>query len=216
MPNEDDLKVINNALARIGGGQVFAVDEDSDLAAQAFAVYDDLLDAAIELYDWWWPRRTVQLEALPGQPFGFNRAFAFPALAVSSPTALYASRTDRRSPIRDFLVEGRTVAVNAEACWGNFAMRVSPAEWPPSFRLAFTVWLSGDLAIPVTHDANLGNDLKQEAIGTPSEGGRGGLIGRAIAMDAARSGGVAPMLADDPLTSVHHGSDTWSGGGNGW
>jgi hypothetical protein len=216
MPNEDDLKVINNALARIGGNQVFAVDEDSDLAAQAFAVYDDLLAAAIELYDWWWPRRTVPLEALPELPFGYNRAFAFPALAVSNPSALYGSRTNSRSPIRDFRVEGRTVALNSEECWGNFAMRVSPADWPPAFRLAFTVWLSGELAVPVTHDVNLSIDIAQKAIGTPSEGGRGGLMGRAIAIDTARSGGVAPLLADDPLTSVHHGSDTWSGGGSGW
>lgn len=216
MPNDDDLRVINKALARIGGGQVFAVDEDTDLAAQAFAVYDDLLDAAIELYDWWWPRRTVQLEALPAVPFGYSRAFAFPALAVGGPSALYGNRTDRRTPIRDFLVEGRTVAVNSDVCWGNFAMRVSPAEWPAAFRLAFTVWLAGNLAVPVSHDVNLGDELEQKAIGAPSEGGRGGLMGRAIAMDTARSGGVAPMLAADPLTSAHQGSDGWSGGGSGW
>lgn len=216
MATDDDLKVINKALARIGASAIFAVDEDSDLAAQVFAVYDDLLDAAIELYDWFWPRRTIQLEALPDLPFGYNHAYAFPALAVGGPSALYASRTARHSPTRDFRVEGRTVAVNSEVCWGTFAMRVSPAEWPAMFRLAFTVWLAASLAVPVTHDASLGATLEQAAIGSPSEGGRGGLIGRAIAMDAARSGGVAPILADDPFTSVHHGTDTWSGGGSGW
>lgn len=215
MANEHDLKVINKALARIGAGSVSAVDEDSDLAQQVFAVYDDLLDAAIDLYDWFWPRRTVQLEALPGLPFGYSHAFAFPALAIGGPVALYRSRTDK-NPTRDFAVQGREIAINSAECWGTFSLRVSPEAWPPAFRLGFTCWLSASFAVPVTHDATLAADLEQAAIGTPSEGGRGGLIGRAIAIDASRSGGVSPILADDPFTAVHHGTDSWSGGGFGW
>ena len=216
MANDDDLRVINKALARIGAGTVFAIDEDSDLAAQVFAVYDDLLDAAIELYDWFWPRRTVLLESLPDVPFGYAHAFAFPALAIGGPLALYPNRNSLDHPIRRFGVAGRTVAVDAATCWGTFAMRVSPADWPAMFRLGFTVWLAAELAVPVSHDSSLKAQLEQDAIGSPSEGGRGGLIGRAIAMDATRSGGVAPLLADDMFTAVHHGTESWSGSGSGW
>lgn len=206
-----ELTVINRALARIGEARVFDLEDESDLVSSVVAVHEDLIEAAIELYDWYWPRRTVSLEALADKPFGYSGSFAFPATAIGPPVALYASDSRRADPLRDFRVDGRTVAADTTVLWGRFRMRLDPAEWPAAFRMGYTIWLASALAIPVSQDANLKQLLEEEALGTPSEGGRGGIIGRAIAFDASHSGGPAPLSTTDPLTDAHGG-----GRYNGW
>lgn len=207
----DKPTIINRALARIGAAPLVSIESDDDETRQALAIYDDLIDAALDLWDWSWARRTHALDKLSAAPFGFAAAFRFPAEAVSAPIALYTRDDARSDPLRDFRVEGRTVAADAEALWGTFSCRIAPAEWPAGFRLAFTVWLAASLAVPITHDADLAARLMQEACGSPSENGRGGLIGRAVAADRSKSGGVAPLNASDAFT------DSWHGGGRfGW
>ena len=212
----DTLTVINRALARIGASPLTDTDTDDPQTRQAMAIHEDLVDAIFGLYDWRWARRTVALEAIDGDPFGYSSRFRFPAEALGPPRALFTGPHTRAVPLRDFRVEGRTVAADADALWGTFVCRIDPADWPSAFRLAYTVWLAASLAVPITHDAGLKQVLEQEALGTPSEGGRGGLLGRAIGVDAAGSGGVAPLNAADPLASARFGSGSWSGDGNGW
>ncbi len=212
----DDLALINRALGRIGAGRIMSLDEDTALAGQVVPIHEDLVEAVLGFYDWRWARRTRVLERLAAAPVtGWAYAFAFPAEAVRTPSVIFADVGSRASPIRDFVVEGREVHTNTETASGVFVCRVSPAEWPAAFRLAYTVWLASAFAVPVTHDADLKMRLEQEALGTPSEGGRGGLIGRAIGIDAAGSGGTPGLMISDSLTSAHFG-DFDVRGSNGW
>ncbi len=206
----DTPTIINRALARIGAAPIASIDADDDETRAVMAIWADLVDAAFVLWDWHWPRRIRALEALAAKPFGYATAFRFPADAMGPPLALYASEAARADPLRDYRVEGREVAVDASVLWGRFVCRIDPADWPADFRLAFTVWLASSLCVPLTHDADLAARLAQEALGAPSEQGRGGLIGRAIAGDAAKSGGVAPLNTSDTLTSAHRGGRDWS------
>ncbi|MCW2317475.1 hypothetical protein SAMN06265338_103219 [Rhodoblastus acidophilus] len=208
----DDVTICNRALARLGGGQIVSLDEDTDLARQCVAVYDDLLEAALTLYHWKWPRRTKALDRLDEVPEnGYLYGYGFPAGAISNPIKVLADPRNPDYPLREFVVEGRTLYTNAIAVWGAFVFRLSPDLWPPVFRLAFQTWLSAALAIPVSQDANLAAQLEQQAIGAPSEQGRGGIMGRAIAIDGATSGGDAPALASDPLTSARYEGAPWYG-----
>lgn len=214
----DTITIINRALARIGAAPIFSTDADDDETRQVLAIHEDLVEAAFTLWSWSWALRTTVLEKLAAVPFGHTALFRFPAAAMGPPVSLYASATTRGTPIRDFRVEGRTVAVDSETLWGRFPTRIDPAEWPADFRLAYTVWLAASLAVPITHDSDLAARLMQDAVGTPSEGGRGGLIGRAVAADRARSGGDAPLNVGDALTSAHRsgGNGNFGGDINGW
>lgn len=198
-----DITIINRALARIGGGAITSTDEDTELAASVMAVYPDVVDVAHAAYPWKWARRTAKLDQLAVTPInGFSKAYGFPADALGQPLKLSDRPNCADNPLRRFSVEGRTVYANCDAVYGAFVMRIAPSDWPPSFRLAVTVWLSAEFCVPVTHDANLADALRKTAIGAPSEEMRGGLLGRAIALDVSSGGGVAPLLADDPLTSA--------------
>ncbi len=99
---------------------------------------------------------------------------------------------------------------DAEAVWATCVLPVDPAAWPPLFRAAYVTALAAELAVPQAHDIALADSLRAQAWGTPSEGGRGGLVGRAMARDAAQAPG-ATLLASDPLTAARIGG-VWHGG----
>lgn len=205
------LTIINRALARIGAAPIFDLEDDDDLTRQVLAVHDDLVEAIFGLWSWKWAMRVRKLEKTAEVPALWTSAFAFPAEAVSGPKAVFDSADRRARPLRDFAVEGRVVYADRDELWGRFILRIDPNEWPPVFRLAYTVWLASAFAVPVTHDEKLKGTLEIEAVGTPSEGGRGGLVGRAIAMDAADSGAEAAISTDDTLTDAHMGDFSFFG-----
>lgn len=207
----DAVTIINRALARIGGGSITSLDEDSDLARQVLAIWSDVSDAALSAYSWNWNRRSRQLDLLAETPVnGFSYAFGFPGEALSGPFSLSAS--DGRATIKRFSVEGRTVYCNVAAIVGRFPMRVDPAEWPAEFRTAVTVWLAGEFALPVAQDNDMREKLIAQAIGLPSEQGRGGMMGRAIGNDKGRDASLPDLAAHDPLTQARFDSGyPWHG-----
>jgi hypothetical protein len=212
-----NVTIANRALARIGGGAIGAFDEDTPLAAQVRAVYDDTVEAALTAYQWSWARRTSKLDKLAGDnPSGYVNAFGFPAGALGdTPLALFREPRNPDLTERNFRVEGRTIYCDADALWGSFIVKISPDLWQPLFRLGVTTLLAAELCIPVAHDKDLAAQLREDAIGAKSEGGRGGMIGRAIGVDAAGGGTRAPLAASDPITSARFTGPAyvpWHGG----
>lgn len=198
-----DVDIMNRALARIGAGTLMSPDEDSDLARQVTAVYDDVIESALAAYAWNWARRTFALQRLAAAPAtGYACAYAAPAMAVGDPLRLWTDAR-RRAPLRDFLWEGREVHADAAAVFGVFVVRMEPEAWPALFRAAVTDWIAARLCVPVTHDDKLASLLEQSAVGSPSDYMRGGLMGRAIARDAAASP-PQPLQGDDALTSARY------------
>jgi hypothetical protein len=208
----DDTTIANRALARIGGGSITSLDEESDLAAQVNGVYADVLDFAFAAYRWRWNRRTKALsQANVTIENGWSYAHHFPAGWIGGPEKILASPRSPDNPLREFAVEGPLVYCEATPIWGVFPMRVAPNEWPPLFRSAVIMLLAAHLCVPVSHDRALQAELMAAAGGSPSEFPRGGLMGRAIAMDAQADGGDAPLLASDPITSARDEGE-WHGG----
>lgn len=207
------LKIMNNALARIGAGAIMAEDEDSDLAQQVVAMYYDRLDAALGMHPWTFAGKTYKLDRLAetdDNDFvaadgkfmnGYRHGFALPGTRVGHPRRILDDPRRPDSPYRDFLIEGINLYADRESLWATVTVRADPAAWAPDFRLAFTALLAADLCVPVTHDAGLAEQLRAAAEGTPSEAGRGGLIGRAMGKDAGAAPAKAPLWAD-PLSSA--------------
>lgn len=196
-----ETDVMNRALARIGAGTISSPDEDSALARQVTAVFDDCLEAALAAYAWNWARRSFALQRLADPPVtGYAYAYAVPADAVGEPLRLWSDAA-RKSPLRNHLFEARQVHCDDDAVFGSFVVRMEPEFWPALFRAAVIDWIAARLAIPVGHDDKLAALLEQGAVGSPSDYMRGGLMGRAIGRDAASSA-AQPLLASDPLTGA--------------
>ncbi|WP_398468524.1 hypothetical protein [Tardiphaga sp.] len=209
----DHLKIMNNALSRIAAGSIMAEDEDTDLAAQTVPVYYDRLDAVLAMYGWTFAGKTYKLDRV-GETVengyvtadtkfmnGWRYGFALPGNRVGEPRRVLDNPRRPDYPFRDFLIEGGNLYADRDELWATVTVRPDPIVWRPDFRLALTCLVAADLCIPVTHDQRLAEALFQQGEGSPSEQGRGGLIGRAIAADAASAPAKAP-LHNTPLTDA--------------
>lgn len=210
-PTITPIVIKNRALARIGGGEIVAEDENTELARQVDAIYQDRIDAVLGGYPWSFAKKTYRLDALAKTaangfdsdllvfPTGWPHGFLLPGDRLSTPRKVMADPRNPDVPIRDFEIEAGLIYARHDKLWATFTVRVDPDVWPPPFRIAIVTLLAADLAIPVTHDTALAAELRAYAQGTPEENGRGGLIGRAIAVDVAGAVATAPLLALDPL-----------------
>ena len=197
-----NIDICNRALARIGAAPIMSLDDDTDLSRQVEAVFDDVVESCFAAWRWRWAAMTHALQQIDGTPLnGWAYAYAVPAAALGEPLRVMADPRRTDAPLRAFQCEGRQVFADHQPLWGVFITRHAPDLWPPLFRAGVVTWLAAHLAVPVTHDSGLAETLRQEAVGSPAEGMRGGLIGRAIALDAAAAT-TAPLGADDPLTGA--------------
>lgn len=208
----DDRYIINHALARIGSGPIGAIDEDTPKARQARAVYYDRVDALLGLYEWTFAGKTYALSAIAATVVngydatakkfitGWRYAFNLPGTRIGSPRKVMTDPRCPDTPLRQFMLEEGRVYADRTPLWVSVTVRVSPLLWLPAFRLAAIVAAASDFAVPITHDVNLASALREEAQGPPQAGGRGGLIGMAIAADRSAPN-KAPMWSD-PLTEA--------------
>lgn len=209
----DHLKIMNNALARMGAGAIIGEDDDSELAAQVAAVYYDRVDALLSMHAWSFAAKTYKLDAvakIADNDFvaaddrfmtGYGHGFSLPGTRLGDPRRMLTNPRCPDDPLRDFIIEAGRVYCDHEDLWAIVTVRADPVVWHPVFRLAVTTSVAAELCVPVSHDANLAQTLRTEAEGRPEEQGRGGLIGRAMGIDASTSRARSP-LHSDPLTSA--------------
>lgn len=207
MAEQDKIKVANEALRRFGAGTILSFEEETQKAATVAAIYATVVDDAFQATRWTFARRTARLDLLPDAPLsGYARAFALPGDRVGDPVKVIANPSLPDHPLRIFALEGDELHANVTAVWATCVRRVDPNYWPPMFRRAVVTALAAELVVPISHDTKLADNLRAQTWGTPSEGGRGGLMGRAMAIDVASSpGSAAPIGAVDPLTDAWHG-----------
>lgn len=207
------LQIINNALGKIGSGKIMAEDEDTELAGQIVPVYYSRLDALFAMHDWSFAGRTYKLDAIAAVAEngydttalkfdnGWRFAFALPGTMIGLPRRVLRDPRCPHDPLRDFLIEAGKLYCDFDKAWAVVTVRADPAIWDSQFKLAVEAIASADFCVPVTQDAKLAADLRAVAEGTPTEQGRGGLVGRAMASDAAKARTKAPQWRD-PLSDA--------------
>lgn len=206
----DDKSIINEALARLGSKPIFSLEDETPLAAKVAQIYPTVIGDLFGCHSWIWARRTSRLDRLAVEPeTGWAYAYALPSDRSGSPVRVLTDPRRQNAPLRHFLVEGDELHADVAAVWATCVRQVAPEFWPGLFRSAAVVALAAELAVPQTHDVTLATSLRQDAWGTPNEGRRGGLVGRAMAIDAASTPG--PAIGDvDAFGSARSGG-AWHG-----
>jgi len=207
------MKIMNGALGRIGSGKIMAEDEDTELADQVVPPYYARLRSLLGMHEWSFAGRTYKLDALAktaeneydatAQKFnnGWRYAFALPGTRLGNPRKVLADPRNPKDPLRDFLIEAGVLYADREQVWAVVTVMADPEIWDPQFTLAMEMLIAADYCVPVTHDTKLASDLRITAEGTPTEQGRGGLVGRAMASDAAKARTATPQWRD-PLSDA--------------
>jgi hypothetical protein len=212
----NDRTIVNNALARVGASPLAALDEETPKARQVRAIYGDTIEPLLGGHDWSFNRVTYALDAIAATAendyvasdrkfkSGWRYGFALPGTRLGPPWVVLRDPRMPKDPLRDFAIEGAALYCDVSAVWARVGVRAQPDVWPPYFRLAATIGVAAALAIPMAHDKDLAQRLLAEFQGTPQEGGRGGLIGKAIGQDRAGAPVSAPHWRD-PLTDARFG-----------
>lgn len=214
--NEQKAKIVNKALRRFGAGEIFALDEETELAGQVVAIYETQIPALLSLADWSFARKTYKLDELAqvadngydaaAKKFinGWRYGFSMPGTRLSEPRKVLIDPRRPDDPLRDFALEEGRLFADRHPLWAVFTVEVAPEIWPPLFTAAAIELLAGHMCVPVTHDAKLAGEILETAQGSAREQGRGGLIGVAIAADQRGAPLKAPLWRD-PLTEARLG-----------
>ena len=203
-PPIDKVSVANQALTMIGhGDSYFAAGEDF-IAGQVDKIWPLVIAECFQLHDWSWMRRTRKLTRTAAMPEnGWPYEFQLPGDRIGPVLAVLQAVTNGRgTALRDYDIEGGYLYAAAPDVWARCKVEVDPAQWDQAFLGGFVVALASGLAVPVTQDVNLADQLRQQAFGSPSQQGAGGIFGRLMAQDRAAApigGGVA---WSDPLTDA--------------
>lgn len=172
--------MLNRAMLRIGG-QPLQTEADPG-APVHLAIYDSTLEH-LAAFPWSFFKRTRKLTRLTAAPIsGWQYAFQLPSTRMAPPRAVYADNSGRR-PTTSYDIEGDQLLTDHEEIWATVLEKVSWERWPGDFRELFTVALMAKLALSVREDRVLSRELYAQAFGTPSEQGRGGLLGSALDND---------------------------------
>jgi hypothetical protein len=190
-----EVEVANQALAKFGGGNVATFDDATALGRAVKGVYWRVVLDLLTATNWSFTRSYLQLaqlsEALMPDTYiasGWRYAYGLPAFGpggILSPPSGYLSAPNRAyGLVRDFEVMNGVVFCDQTTLWADVEQAVGPTSWPPYFTRAVVDSLAYELVMPVSGNSGLRDSLKEEAVGPPEEGGRGGSLGKAMTADS--------------------------------
>lgn len=196
---QSDIDIVNAALRRIGSSPILDLDEDTALANQAVPAYGEARDECFAAYEWSFAVATRQASRAALTPEnGWTYAYVLPGNMIGQPRRVLDDPRDPGRPLRRYALEEGHLFADVEQVWITALYAVSPDLWPPPFRAAVVALAASRMAITVTQQASFAAELRQEAVGSPAQGGTGGLLGRAILLDAQHPG-PAPLGEASPL-----------------
>lgn len=196
--------VINDALALIGDVPL-SLDDETPEAGAANSIATRVMRTCLSRQNWTFATRTLRLSrdesGEAGYQFGYDYVFLLPGGRLGPPLAVMRYDAPPGALLREWRCEHRWLFSDHDDLAAAFMFEVDPEFWPPVFRDCVTNAIASDLAIGRAQNLPLAERLRQVAYGTPGERGRGGLMGQAIAMEAAGTlnrGG----LAESPIETA--------------
>lgn len=197
-------RLVNQALAKLGTKAQFSVETTGRLGSVVDLVWPGTVGRCFGFHPWTWAREIAPLVRRAEPPAGgYDYAFDLPP-DTSGPQLRFFADNDCRALIRDFRIIGTVMVCRSPAVWAESPYPVDPGSWDPFFSAAFVVALASDLAVPLQQDTDSRDRYAQEAFGTPSESGTGGMFGRLISQDKGRQPQESPIRWEDPLTSARY------------
>lgn len=199
----DKATIVNRALTKLGQAPTFSLDDESFTSGHIDAVWPDVVAHCFSLHDWSFCRRTARLTRLAAAPEnGWAYGFELPGDRIGEPLKVLSAAGHSEAVLRDFTLEEGNLYANEPNVWARCKVAVAPAIWDTGFTAAFVLALAAALAIPLQSDPDLASQFFQEAFGTPSQGGSGGMFGRLIAQNRAGAPMASPFTRGDPLTDA--------------
>ncbi len=206
----DRIDIVNQAMARLGAEPLQTLEDVVPGAQAASLIYDQVVSVLIGCYPWPFASQMFSLPITPTTPLdGFARAFALPAERLGDPIGLHADPKEPGRQETRYRLIGEEVWSDQAALWATCLVLSPPYRWTPGFAEAVILSLAGELALPITGDEGKREMFLRAAYGTPSEGHRGGALGRAMQMAGRAQSAARVPLSDNQMTNSWRGNGQW-------
>lgn len=200
------ISTIDAALVSVGAAPLMT--ESARGAANRIREFETLRSGLLS-HPYFFSTRSRQLARLSGTAqIHWDYRYALPADMLGGPRAAY-DQPDQKVPFFEYdLVAAQAagqqaeLVTNASEIWLKYTIDVMPQFWPGYFYQAFVVALGAQYALSVREDTALHRELKGYAYGTPGENGMGGLIGKAMSLDAQSKPAPSLAFGSNPLVDV--------------
>lgn len=208
------LTIVNRARSAIGHGRLNS--ELDPAALTSLEVYDTVVEDILSKRDWSFSTPVAQLAKLveaPGPDTAWAFQYALPSDRIGPLRAVYDSK-DWCSPFK--LYELRHIGdpgsasgagaprllTDAELIFVRYPRLTTMQAWPGYFRRLIVDACKAHYALSIREDQVLHLQLMKLVYGSADEGGIGGMLGDAMALDSA--GRPSPTLEMDegPLISA--------------
>jgi hypothetical protein len=188
-----EIDIINDALALVGHPAIHDLNGDSPASEAAARLFPAMMSQLISAYSWRFSmkqRQLVQNLTKPLAKYGFSHVL--PADRDGVPRRFYSDTMG--TVIKDWEIYTANVHTNSSVVYCDY-LKQGALTGP--FRNVIVRGLAADFAMPLCDDKGMRDRFHNETFGTSREGGKGGLMGAAMAADA--QGAEARTLLDiDP------------------
>lgn len=151
-----DVDIVNQALTRLGQEPITTLTESSRAARAASRVYDHVRRETLADHPWNCAMKRTALAASATEPeWGYDYAYPLPS------DFLRLIRTDDMDD--EFRIEGRSILSNANTMQIVYLYDITNVqEMDYPFQSAFAARLAAQLAVPLTGDKALKQQMMQE------------------------------------------------------
>lgn len=205
---ETDISICSRALVTLGAEPISSfLASEGDTAVICANIYPGLKAGIMARYQWRFLMKKKELTRDSQAPAGeWDYSYIIPGDAIGLPNAVFSS-TSQRVPEGQFEVFGRRVFCNFETLIMDYTADAKEDTWPPFFADLMVKCLCAEIAFAVTDQQNVSETWSIKAYGLPSEGGVGGALGDAMALDGQSNGTTG--IVSDAFTNARFGGEGW-------
>lgn len=205
---ETDISICTRALLTLGAQPISSfLASEGDVAVICAGVYPGLKAGIMSRYQWRFLMKKKELTRDNQAPVGeWRYSYVIPGDAIGLPNAIFSSPQQRVAEGR-FEVYERRVFCNFEQVFMDYTADVKEDAWPPFFADLIVKCLCAEIAFAVTDQQSVAETWSMKAYGLPSEGGVGGALGDAMAIDAQSNGTTG--IVNNAFTEARFGGVGW-------
>lgn len=182
-----DISICSTALLLLGEDSISAFNDNVSRAKICGAIYPDYIKSLLSSYPWKFTLKKQQLSRLTITPKNkWKYAYQLP-----SDLLVLRAVYDNDSAPSHFKTEyekfGETIHTDYEEVYIDYQQKVSEADFPPYFTDFVKKAMASEVAMAITDDRNISNDMHIKAFGSPSDNLQGGEFGKAKRIDSSQN-----------------------------
>lgn len=194
-------EIANRALQKLGAGSLASFDDETARADLVKSIYTSVIQGLLTKGNWHFATKKQQFTRIDENPVNeWQYSYAIPTDLLKL-RALYNSDQIAIVSVNDYeIFEQRRIYTNETTLYGDYITYVDESYWPYYFVEFVISALAAELAYPLTRSETTMALYKEEAYGSPSENGMGGLYAEAAKQDSSMN--PPEMLRLNYLTDV--------------